>query len=72
MKNRLLAILLTATMVVTMAVGCTKKAETTEGTQQTIETAEEATETASADVKEITVWAWDKGFNGKAMEKVQI
>lgn len=74
MKNRLLAILLTATMVVTMAVGCTKKAETTEGTQQTTETAEdttveENTETASAEVKEITVWAWDKGFNGTAMEE---
>lgn len=76
MKKKFLAAALTMAMVLTMTAGCGKSEapaeETGTKTEQTDTGSDAKTEETTdtpAEETEITVWAWDKGFNGKAMEE---
>lgn len=73
MKKRGLAIVLALMLITVMAAGCSKKDETPAGTQQPEVSdntqTDSNTDTASGEEKEITVWGWDKNFNGFALEE---
>jgi lactose/L-arabinose transport system substrate-binding protein len=83
MKKRVAALLMAMLLVLSMTAGCSKKAETTSESQQTTNetastgesTAENtaaegnSTDTSSDADTELTVWAWDKAFNGYALEE---
>ena len=75
MKKRMAAIFLVMVMVVTMAAGCSKGSSTTETQDNTGSTNTQAGQTEDSssaepgEEKELTVWAWDKSFNGFALEE---
>lgn len=80
MRKRLAAILMVMIMVVTMATGCSSKTESTGKENQGTETQgnetevkeeanEGSTDSTSGEETELTVWAWDKNFNGFALEE---
>lgn len=82
MKKKLAAVVMAAVMAASVLAGCggqtgsEGEANTAaEGTQEASEAAEaedtstEETDTAAGEEVEITVWAWDKAFNGLAMEE---
>jgi lactose/L-arabinose transport system substrate-binding protein len=76
MKKRGLAIVLAIMMMTAMTAGCSsKKSDTAAETPQTTVTDENTqtdnngSDTADLEEKEITVWGWDKNFNGYALEE---
>lgn len=81
MKKRLAALFMAAAMVTSMLAGCGSTAEAPvaepaqeaeASTEESTDVAEEATETEAApagEEAELTVWAWDKNFNGAALEE---
>lgn len=70
MKKRIMAVLLVITLIGLMTAGCGKKANSVTENEPAAGTAEEAgTDSAAGEEPEITVWGWDKNFNGYALEE---
>lgn len=77
MKKKLMVVLMAAAMTASMIVGCGNTAteapvetETpTDITAETPTTDEAAAEAPAGEETELTVWAWDKNFNGAAFEE---
>ncbi len=74
MKRRGVAVLLILMMITVMTAGCGKKSDEAADAAQSTKTNENTrsdneTGSASGEEKEITVWAWDKNFNGYALEE---
>ena len=87
MKNRLVALIMTAMLAAGVLAGCgssgdggSADAEKADAENQTeapaetetvTDTADIGAQTASGEETEITVWAWDAAFNGYALEEAQ-
>ena len=80
MKKRLAATLLAVTLTASMIAGCgssdkpaetsaDKGAESAQTAADAKETGGKAEDAGSDSEAELTVWAWDKAFNGKALKK---
>ena len=80
MKKRLAATLLAVTLTASMIAGCgssdkpaetsaDKGAESAQTAADAKETGGKAEDAGSDSEAELTVWAWDKAFNGKALEE---
>lgn len=74
MKKKLLSVILTAALSVTLLTGCGSSSEVVDTSKSTAETTEaettgaESTETPAGEEK-LTVWCWDPAFNINAMNK---
>lgn len=65
MKNKVIAMLLTAAMAVSLA-GCGSSASS--GTEASTDSTEAAADSAASDENTLTVWCWDPAFNMYAIE----
>lgn len=68
MNKKLLCLVLSVTMVVTMLVGCGKKADTTSQTDTAVTEAKTTDAAVTSDPVKLTVWCWD-AFNIESAKK---
>lgn len=70
MKKRILAIAMAAVMAGSALAGCSGNASSSSGSSSKSSQAAAGSQTSNGD-NQITVWAWDKNFNGYAMNEAE-